>query len=192
MNNEVRSAWLLVATVVIVASAGCRHKPAYSDIDTNKSASSQNQNSPTREVSPPAPEAAREPAPPQPPTTSSQTPASSLPSFFDQARGQVKDLPSYPHAARLHVQIGPIGELNLASIILQTSDRMDRIAAFYDRAIKDNQWKVNDRIIDPELSEWNLEKGKDNTGKVQVKRDTQTGRLNIIIVRGEKIVQPAK
>jgi hypothetical protein len=69
---------------------------------------------------------------------------------------------------------------------------MDRIAAFYDRAIKDNQWKVNDRIIDPELSEWNLEKGKDNTGKVQVKRDTQTGRLNIIIVRGEKIAQPAK
>lgn len=190
MNNEVRRVSLVLMATTIVVFGACRHKPAYSDIDTNKPISSQNQNSAGQAGTsspPPAPEPTPSPVPPPP-----QASTNKLPSFFDQARGQIKDLPSYPHAARLHVQMGPVGELNLVSIILQTSDDMDRIAAFYNKAIKDNQWKVNDKIIDPELSEWNLEKGKDNTAKVQVKRDVQTGRKNIIIVRGEKLAEPSK
>ena len=190
MNNEVRRVSLLLIATMIVAFSACRHKPAYSDIDPNKPISSQNQNSATQPATS-SPPPASEPAP-TPVTPPPQAQTYKPPSFFDQARGQIKDIPNYPRAARVHVQLGPVGELNMVSIILQTSDEMDKIAAFYNQALKDNQWKINDKIIDPEMCEWNLEKGKDNTGKVQVKRDPQTGRKSIIIVRGEKIAESSK
>lgn len=78
------------------------------------------------------------------------------------------------------------------SLGLRSNDPMDKIAAYYERVIKDNKWTVTDKIIDPEFSEWNLKKGDDNNAKVQVKKDQQSGAMNIVIVRAEKIEGASK
>jgi hypothetical protein len=82
--------------------------------------------------------------------------------------------------------------VNTMSLAFTTTDPMDKIAAFYEKVIKDNKWTVIDKIIDPEFSEWTLKKGKDNSAKVQVKKDQQTSALNIVMVRGEKLEAPSK
>ena len=83
--------------------------------------------------------------------------------------------------------------VNSMSLGLRTGDPMDKITAFYEKVIKDNKWTVTDKIIDPELSEWSLKKGESNSAKVQVKKDEQqTSIMNIIIVRAEKMEEPAK
>jgi hypothetical protein len=73
------------------------------------------------------------------------------------------------------------------SLGLRSGDPMDKITAFYERAIKENKWTVIDKIIDPEFSEWSLKKGDEQSAKVQVKKDEQTGAMIIVIVRGEKM-----
>jgi len=69
---------------------------------------------------------------------------------------------------------------------------MEKITAFYEQVIKANKWTVVDKLIDPELSEWVLKKGEENSAKVQVKKDLKTSTMNIVIVRGEKLEEPAK
>ncbi|MEK6288235.1 MAG: hypothetical protein AABO57_21155 [Acidobacteriota bacterium] len=191
MNKEVRLVALLVAVAVI--SAACRHKPAYSDIDANKAPRNQNQNSETQAGTEPStagqPPAAGDaqpaPAPPPPPRFVS-------PSFIDQTKGGIKDLPDYPRASRYNVQIGPNQGVNFMSQVLQTTDSLEMIVAFYEGVIKNNGWTVTNKMIDPDLTEWSLKKGEENSAKIQVKKEPQTGRRNIIIVRGEKLVQPGK
>lgn len=78
------------------------------------------------------------------------------------------------------------------SLGFTATDPMDKIAAFYEKVIKDNKWTVIDKIIDPEFSEWNLKKGEDNSAKVQIKRDQQTSLMTIVMVRGEKLEAPSK
>jgi hypothetical protein len=64
---------------------------------------------------------------------------------------------------------------------------MNKLTAFFERAIKDNKWTVVDKLIDPEFSEWTLQKGEDNSAKIQIKKDQQSNALNIVMVRGEKM-----
>jgi hypothetical protein len=193
MNKEARLLCLSLAVVVIAALAGCSHKPGYSEMDANRTARNQNQNHNSEGRStasmPPAvePPAATEPSPGPPPA-----PAVKRPSFMDQAKGDIRDLPSYPRAYRVNMQIGPIQGVNTMLLTLKTTDPMDKITAFYERVIKDNKWTVIDKIIDPEFSEWSLKKGEDSSAKVQVKKDQQTRAMNIMIVRGEKLEEPGK
>ena len=35
-------------------------------------------------------------------------------------------------------------------MVLETGDAMDKIVAFYDKAIKSNGWTVSDKLNDPE------------------------------------------
>jgi hypothetical protein len=189
MTKEVRFFWLFLALGAIVTANGCRHKPAYSDIDANRSSRTQNQNG--------ADEAGTTPAPAAPalPTTEASQPPDSPPSsqrfksptFMDQATGAIKDLPNYPHSTRISIQVGPNQGLNTMTLVLQTGDSMDLISAFYQKAIKDNQWTVVDKVIDPEMSEWTLKKGEENGAKIQVKKDPTTSKKDIVIVRGEKL-----
>jgi hypothetical protein len=69
---------------------------------------------------------------------------------------------------------------------------MDKIAAFFERVIKSNKWVVSNKLIDPDVSEWVLKKGEDDNAKVSVNRDSKTGQITILIVRSEKLEQPAK
>jgi hypothetical protein len=185
MKIQVRFLWVLPAAVIF--ASGCQHKPAYSDIDANKNSRNQNQSGESQASSAqPAP--AESPA--APPPAAPPRPSFQRPSFLD-GRGEIADLPNYPKSQRVNVQIGAVQGVNTATFVLTTSDPMDRIAAFFDQAIKNNHWTVTDKMLDPELSEWTLEKGKDNSGKVRVSKD-QTGRMNIIIIRGEKVQEPGK
>jgi hypothetical protein len=193
MNKEARLLFLSLAVVVSAALEACAHKPAYSEMDANRTSRNQNQNqnnegqataSTPLAVEPPV---AAEPAPGRPPA-----PALKSPSFMDQAKGDIKDLPSYPRAYRVNIQIGPIQGVNTILLTLKTTDPMDKITAFYERVIKDNKWTVIDKIIDPEFSEWSLKKGEDNSAKVQVKKDQQTRAMNILMIRGEKLEGPTK
>ncbi len=189
MIMEVRLLWLVLVFAAIVASNGCRHKPAYSEIDENKTSSTHNQSSESKAGTPAAPSEALSP------TTGTSQPASSPPSaqqfktptFMDQASGAIRDLPNYPGSIRTAIQIGPNQGFNVMTLALQTRDSMDRIAAFYKKAIKDNHWTVVNNTIDPEMSDWTLEKGAENSAKIQVKKDPATSRMSIIIVRGEKL-----
>lgn len=196
MNKEARLLCLLLTAAVLAGLAGCARKPAYSDMDANRASANQNQNqnvsgenqapaSPAPAA--PSPTGAAEPAPASPPA-----PAFKNPSFLDPAKGDVKDLPAYPRAYRVNMQVGPMEGVNTMSLVLKTTDPMDKITAFYERVIKDNRWTVTDKIIDPEFSEWNLTKGEDNSAKVQVKKDLQTSAMNIIIVRAEKMKDASK
>ena len=87
----------------------------------------------------------------------------------------------------MNVQFGPVEGVNTMALGLRTKDSMDKITAFYDQVIKANKWTIVDKLKDPELSEWNLKKGEENSAKVQVKKDLASGTMNIVIVRGEKL-----
>jgi hypothetical protein len=193
MNKNVRQLCLLLAAAAMVASAAaCRHKPAYSDIDANRTATNQNQNSEAQAGT--APAGGESPAPPaaQPPSAPAQAPRHRTPSFIDPVKGDIKDLPNYPGAIRTNVRIGPVQEANVASFVLQTGDSMDQIRSFYERQIKSNHWTVIDKTIDPELCEWRLSRGQDDSAKVELKKDPKTGGITILLVRGEKLEGPDK
>ena len=199
MSREVRIVCVSLIVIIITLSTGCAHKPAYTEVNANRGAIKENQNqanstqaaSPTPSSQPPATE---------PATASSEASASApapatlakRPTFFDEAKGGVKDLPSYPGAYRVNVQVGPIEGLNTMSLGLKSKDSMDKITTFYEQVIKSNKWTVVDKLIDPELSEWILKKGEENNAKVQVKKDLTTGLMNIVIVRTEKLEEPTK
>ncbi len=191
MNKEARELGLLLAAVVIAGLTGCAHRPAYSEMDANRTSRNQNQNQNAEGQT-----TASTPAAPEPPATEAAQPAPAppppAPSFLDQAKGGIKDLPAYPNAYRISATVGPIQGVNTMSLGFTATDPMDKIAAFYEKVIKDNKWTVIDKIIDPEFSEWNLKKGEDNSAKVQIKRDQQTSLMTIVMVRGEKLEAPSK
>jgi hypothetical protein len=193
MTKRGRLLWVFMALVVVAASAGCRHKPAYSDIDANRSSRNANQN---REVQPGTTPSAGSELPGgaagEAATSPPQVQSFKTPSFLDPGKSNIKDLPTYPRSRITGLQIGPSQGVNMISLVLQTLDQMDKIAAYYDGVIKNNQWSVVSRTIDPEQSEWVLNKGEENSAKIQVKKDPRTGRLNIFILRGEKLDEPKK
>ena len=188
MKKEARFVWVLLAAVIL-SSGACQHKPAYSDIDANKTSRSQNQNVGTQ-VAAAEPQPGESPAPQTSPSAP-QRPAFQAPSFLDRAKGGIKDLPQYPRSYQTNVQFGAIQGVNTATFLFSTSDPMDKIAPFFEQAIKNNNWTVKDKILDPEFSEWTLEKGKDDSAKVRVSKG-QRGAMSIMIVRGEKLEEPAK
>ena len=178
MSKVLKQAGVLIAVCLIVTLGGCAHKPAYSDIDVNKNSRNQNNN----ETSPLA-EALKE-ATPQP-GPGAEPGKQKMPSFL-APNGSIKDLPAYPKAARVSVQIGPIQEAQVMMLQVQTSDPMEKVQAFYTQAIKENNWTLTDKLIDPEVSEWTLTKDERNNAKVQAKKDPKTGAIFISIVRAEK------
>jgi hypothetical protein len=199
MNKKARLLCLSLAAAVIAGLAGCTHKPAYSEMDANRMSRNQNQNS---NQSAEGQTAASTPAPAEPAATEKPQPAPApppaafkSPSFLDPVKGEIKDLPAYPHAQKVSSQIGPMQGVNTMSVALTTPDPMNKIATFFERVIKDNKWTVIDKIIDPEFSEWNLKKGEGDTAKVQVKQNQSTcitcrGTWIIVMVRGEKLEGP--
>lgn len=178
MKREARFIWVVAVFAVVSVFASCRHKPAYSDVDSNKSAARQSGADRPASAEPQAASGAQQPAAPVEKTKP--------PAFFDSRTGSIIDLPNYPRAQRVNVEMGSAQGVSTLSMVLDSSDPMDKITAFYDEAVKNNRWTVADRVIDPESSEWTLTKGDDNSAKIQVRKNTQTGRMTIVVVRGEK------
>lgn len=194
MSREVRIFGVCLFVMVMTMLTGCAHKPAYNEIDANRGTVKENQNQPNASqaasTSPSSEPSATEPATSAPASTASTTttpPLPKRPSFLDETTGGVKDLPNYPGAHRVNVQFGPVEGVNTMALGLRTNDSMDKITAFYEQVIKANKWTIVDKLKDPELSEWNLKKGEENSAKVQVRKDLASGTMNIVIVRGEKL-----
>lgn len=188
MSRSVRTVFFSFAFAFIVACVGCSHKPAYSDIDANRTSRNQNQNAETQASAQP-PAGAEAPPASASQASPSQTEAVKPPSFMT-ATGTIKDLPSYPRAVRVNVQFGPVQQATVMTLLLHTRDSMEKVQAFYTQAIKENKWTVTDKLLDQELSEWTLNKDERNNAKVQVKKDLKTGSLEIGIVRAEKFETP--
>jgi hypothetical protein len=199
MSREVRIVCVWLIATVITLATGCSHKPAYTEMDANRGTVKQNQNQANASQAA-SPNQTSQPSSTEPSASSPESSVSAptpttppkRPSFLDEAKGGIKDLPSYPGAFRLNVQVGPIEGVNTMSLGLRTKDSMDKITAFYEQVIKANKWTVVDKVIDPELSEWTLKKGEQNSAKVQVKKDLTTGMNNIIVVRAEKSEEAQK
>src|ERR1041384_2262450 len=178
MSKALKYVVVLFALCLMVALSGCAHKPAYSDIDVNKNSRNQNKNE-----SSPLAEVLKEATPQLAPGSEPAKPK--MPSFLG-ANGSVKDMPSYPRASRVNVQIGPIEAAQVMTLLLQTTDPMEKIQSFYTEAIKENNGAVSYKLLDPEVAEWTLTKDERNNAKVQAKKDPQTGSIFISIVRAEK------
>src|SRR5215216_5793962 len=168
----------------------CGHKAAYSNLNTSREVKEANQNS-----GQPEPAATGEVADQSNPSQAtgaqeSATAAASPPQPFKppnfMANGQAKDLPNYPQAITKTIQFGPVEGSDTFSLVLETREPMEKIAAFYEKVIKSNGWVVESKTVDPEFAEWNLKKTFDNEGRVQVRKDPRTGAMNIVIVRTEK------
>jgi hypothetical protein len=189
-----RSIGFAVLVAVFGLTSGCAHKPAYSNINTDRPRAVENSNGGETTAPPPAPA----PTPSPNPTEAEQAAATpdankiKFPAFLDQATGGAKDLPNYPKSHRVNITFGPISGSDTMSLVLRTKDPMDAIATFYDNTIKKNGWTVTDKTRDPELSEWNVKKGDRDSGRVRVQRDPRTGLLDIIIVRTQAIQEPQK
>lgn len=181
--------WLFVC-VLAVGLAGCGgRKPAYSDINMNQGRSG-NENGSTA-AAPDAPAADALP-PVQPPANTSAQPAQpqevQVPSFMDTIKGEARDLPKYPNGMVVSLRMGPDPnqKVETLSMALRSSDTMERIADYYDKAIKSNGWTVIDTTRDPELSDWSLKKGDKSEARVEIRKDPQSGGMVIVLVRTEK------
>ena len=184
----------IIVCILSIGSISCGNRPAYSNINTSREVreAKQNDGQPagestsgagqTNTPAQPAEAQSQQPSEPQP-----QPQQFKPPKFM--ANGEAKDLPNYPQAIMKSIQFGPMQGTDTMSLVLETRDSMDKIAAFYDKAIKSNGWTVDSRTFDPEFAEWNLRKPFDNEGKVQVKRDPRTKAMNIVIARTEKITE---
>ena len=180
------------ALAVSLCAAACGpRRPAYEAINTNQAAPA-NQ-TPDATAGAASPVNANAPAAPAGQTTPVETapaPAFRMPAFMDTAKGAPKDLPSYPGGTILNVQYGPQADTDTFSIAIQTNDPMDKITAFYDKAIKSNGWDVSQRQVDPEYSEWLLKKNANDEAKVTVQKARQGNLFVIVAARTAKQAQP--
>ena len=188
MNIGARLIGLFLVAITITSLSGCARKPAYSDMDPsggrNQNLNKNGEAQASSTTLPGSGTGAAQPAQtPLPPFKS--------PTFLDQAAGGIVDLPAYPNAQRLNIQLGPIQGVNMMSLAYGTEDPMEKISAFYEKVIKQNKWTVSNKTLDREISEWNLKKGEDNIAKVQIKKDEQGNGFVIIMVRTEKLDTPA-
>jgi hypothetical protein len=186
----------LCAILVCVSSIGfisCGNKPSYEGIDTSRAAKEANRNGGQPAAGSTDSVAGQTNASAQPTEGQAQQPAPSQPQQFKppkfMANGEAKDLPNYPQAITKSIQYGPIQGVDTLSLVLETRDSVDKITAFYEKAIKKNGWTVDNKSIEAEAAEWDLRKAFDNEGKVQVKKDPRTNAINIVIVRTEKITE---
>jgi len=159
--------YLLLSMILVVSlSVGCRRKPPYSDMQLGPSSTPSNSN-----------QAASNAAP----NTAGAT--VKLPSFMDEATGRIKDLPEYPGAIRTNMQYGPQNELDTSVIVSRTSDSLEKIAAYYDKAIKDHGWTVSSRTSDASLYKIELKKGDSNRAVVQADKAEEAGTITIGLTR---------
>src|SRR5438105_2980440 len=142
MSKSLSVLFSLIALMITV-STGCSHKPAYSEIDANRTVRNQNQAGEAQAASQaPAPEAPQA-ATSQPAPSTAEPETFKMPSFVNSS-GAIKDLPSYPKATRVNMQIGPIQQAYVMTLLLHTKDSMEKVQAFYTQSIKENQWTVSD------------------------------------------------
>ena len=180
---------ILIVVLVCILAAGfisCGNKTAYRNVSTSREAREANQNG--GQAPPAATGAIADQTNPSPGSGAQQAQQTFKPPKF-MVNGQAKDLPNYPQALMKSIQYGPVEGTDTLSLVLETRDPLEKITAFYEKAIKSNGWTVEGKSINQEQAEWSLKKVFDNEGKVQVVKNPQSNAFNIVIVRTEKIAQ---
>ena len=194
-----RRLFFVISIIASLVSISCSHKPAYSNIQTDKEKSQAQREALQKKAQQAEQSAGASPADPQAPSpespeallgggsqASESKPAEIHPAFLNQRTGQFEDLPQYPRSVRTNVQIGPINGIESGLFVLETSDPIERIAEFYDNAIRKNGWRVVNNTRDKEYLKWELMKGKTSEAIVEVKSDAQSTRKAIILSRAER------
>ena len=113
---------------------------------------------------------------------------------MDLTRGGAKDIPNYPKMSIANMFYGPGPQPGYDSMRItgMAGGTLAEIETFYDKAIKNNGWTVVNRIKNPERVEWLLKKGDKDEGAVVAQWDAQTGTMNLLIVRSERISEPGQ
>ncbi|HXG65711.1 MAG TPA: hypothetical protein VNO70_11440 [Blastocatellia bacterium] len=184
---------LIVMALLVVGFGGCKRKPAYSDIQTGQTQSNVNQNSNSQPVTPPDPATASPAQAAQPAGAPPQQPAAQpfkMPAFVDQQTGNIKDLPAYPDAQRTNVSMGPMQGVDAALLVFRSGGPVEKVAAFYEKAVKNNGWTVVDSYKDEEQARWELKKGDKDEALIRIQKDANTGAVDIMLSRLEKPAQP--
>ncbi len=195
---------LLVAAAVSLPA--CGKKPAYDNIQLNQNSAPQptdaaaSNTSETQPDAPAQPEANPQPdqtapVPGQPPAGQPQpAPAQQgerkLPDFVNPNTGQIKDLPDYPNAVRVNVQVGPASSGKMASVVMQANTTIEEVDKFYGKAIKSNGWSVNRESRQPDSIRIELKKGELQEGLIQIMKSPQTSNITISLTRLEKEAPP--
>jgi hypothetical protein len=163
---------------------GCRHTPSYSDIKVDKSGSLANSNAarPEAEGSTDSgnPLAMIPQASPVPDASAGPGPAP--PSFLDPKTGQIRNLPLYPGARVRNVQFGPINGTPQVTVQAFVRAPFERVTAFYDQAVKENGWTIDDNSRDADSYVWQLSRGQTDHAAIRVDKD-QLGRVTIGMAR---------
>lgn len=184
---------MLITLLAVAIVSACERQPQENQ-NRGREVVNRNTSAPPDANSPPtdAPAAGNE-APPvglQPPQTNSAPPAAMPPPpFWNTTTGEIKDLPSYPGGARMNVQYGPLNGMDTGFVMLTTMDPMEKIAAFYDKAIKAQGWTVANKLADQEMYKVQLKKDANNEAIVQVEREPQARHLRIVLTRLQKTDQ---
>jgi hypothetical protein len=182
--------WLLAVLLGCGFFEACSHTPSYNDIKVDKGGGLANANTGIPQTAP-----SQGPATPLAPDAGSLSPLPDLsasaeqsaspiipPSSLDQRKGRIRDLPLYPGAKVRRLQYGPISGVLQVSIQAVTRAPFERVVAFYDQAVKDNRWIIDDNSRDADSYIWQLSRGQTDHGAVRIDRG-QMGRVFISLAR---------
>jgi hypothetical protein len=120
-------------------------------------------------------------AQPQP----SQTPPKEItpPDFWDQKKGGVKDLPTFPKSLTTSMQMGPMGGAEVVILFGTVHGTFDEAVSYYDQQIKKNGWKSYFNTRDPGEVVWKMTKGQREEAAVQLKIDRETNTVHFGLSR---------
>jgi hypothetical protein len=187
----------LLLIVLILVVVACRREPAYKDLpaggsnNANTQAGAQPGASGESAAAPAeTPQTETPPVVVQPPAVANANTAhrtaNRYPSFLDPISGQIRDLPSYPRSTRANFQYGPMSGVDTALIVLQTSEPMEKLTAFYDKAVKSHGWTIVSNTRDPEHYRWELKKGPRDEAVVEIRKSDQFPLTGIALTRAER------
>ena len=194
-----RALWL-VGLLFCGLFTSCSHSPSYSDTKANKGANPADSNAARSEagpsieqVNPPAPSPS--PPPAFPDSSSTLIPGSSprlegpaspsptgTPAYLDPKTGRIKDLPLYPHAKVMGLQYGPIGGVSQVTLQAMIREPFEKVTAFYDKAVKDNGWTIDDNSRGVNSYTWQLSRGATDRAAIRIDKN-EIGRVSISLAR---------
>lgn len=188
---------LLFIAALLSASIGCTRKsPSGNERKPDATLANLNaaaQASPAEATAAASPEATGPdasatdiPAPPAP-SPGAARPPFRIPVFIDTSKGGVVDLPQYPNSVLTNIQYGPVKSVgDTAMILASTTEPIEKVKAFYEKVIRGHNWTVTSQTAEPENYKWQLKKGERDEGMVQLRKDSRTQAIIIIISRLEK------
>jgi hypothetical protein len=181
---------VLISSLII---CGCHfNKPAYEDVKVDKKTTGETkpaeQAANPEQKEDPVAKAEKEAGlqtPAQPSAPAEEKQPVQIPEFLDMNKGQIKDLPPYPKAARTNMQYGPINGVSSAMYVYVTNESPATISAFYEKAFQSNGWRILAADKVPDSYEYTLAKGTRDQALIRIKKDVQSHQTSILLSRAQ-------